>query len=106
MPALGKASAADTPARDNKALELRVRGRSFVAIAKTLGYERANHANEAFNRALRRKPAAEQDELRGQELTRLDAMADGVKGDKALEPEDAARRLRTVERLRTMLLAD
>jgi hypothetical protein len=106
VPALGKASAGDTPARDDKALELRVGGKSFVAIAKILGYERANHANEAFNRALRRKPASEQTELRGQELSRLDAMADGVKGDKGLGPEDAARRLRTVDRLRTMLLAD
>jgi len=106
VPALDKVSADDTPARDDKALELRVRGKSFVAIAKTLAYERANHANEAFNRALRRKPASEQDELRGQELSRLDAMAKGVKDNDALPPEDVARRLRTVERLRAMLLAD
>jgi hypothetical protein len=102
----GKATTKDTPARDDKALELRVRGSSFVAIAKILGYERANQANEAFNRALRRKPAAEQVELRGQELSRLDAMADGVKANRGLEPKDVDRRLRTVERLRAMLLAD
>jgi len=106
VPALDKVSADDTPARDDKALELRVRGKSFVAIAKTLGYERANQANEAFNRALRRKPAAEQKELRGQELSRLDAMADGVKATEGLQPKDVDRRLRTVERLRAMLLAD
>jgi hypothetical protein len=96
----------DTPARDEEALELRTRGQSFGAIATTLGYQRAHEANEAFNRALRRKPPEQRANLRREELARLDALADGVRANKQLGPDDIVRRLRAVELLRLMLLAD
>jgi hypothetical protein len=94
----------DAATCEDKALELRASGKSFAAIAKTLGYERTHQANEAFNRALRRKPTAKRDRLRRQELTRLDAMAEGVRASHKLGPDGIAQRLQTVERLRTMLL--
>jgi hypothetical protein len=37
---------------DDKVLQLRVQGRSFAGIAKTLGLGRPCQANDAFNRAL------------------------------------------------------
>ena len=96
----------DDLARDDKALRLRAGGKSFVAVAKALGYGRAQQANDAFNRALRRKPPEEQESLRHQELARLDTMAEGVRASQQLEPDDVARRIRSVERLRAMLLAE
>jgi hypothetical protein len=97
----------NTPTCDeDKVLELRVQGKSFAGIAKTLGLGRPSQANDAFNRALRRKPPAERDGLRGQELTRLDALADGVRAHPERGADGVARRLRTVARLRAMLLAD
>ena len=98
--------AEDDLARDDKALRLRAGGRSFVAVAKALGYGRTHQANDAFNRALRRKPAGEQESLRRQELARLNILAEDVRASQQLEPDDVARRLRTVERLRVMLLAE
>jgi hypothetical protein len=96
-----------TPAGDeDKVLELRVQGRSFAGIAKTLGLGRPSQANAAFNRALRRKPPAERDALRGRELTRLDALADAVRAHPERGPDALARRLRTVARLRSMLMTD
>jgi hypothetical protein len=91
---------------DDRVLELRVQGRSFAGIATTLGLVRPSRANEAFNRALRRKPMSERDGIRRQELVRLDVLADGVRADAALAPKDKARRLRTVDRLRTMLMEE
>ena len=95
----------DNLARDDKALRLRASGKSFVAVAKALGYTRAHQANDAFNRALRRKPLGERESLRREELARLDTMAEGVRASEPLGPNDVARWLRTVERL-AMLLAE
>jgi hypothetical protein len=96
----------DELARDDTALRLRAGGKSFVAVAQALSYGRAHQANDAFNRALRRKPAEERASLRREELTRLDTMAEGVRASEQLGPDDVARRLRAVERLRTMLRAE
>jgi hypothetical protein len=91
---------------DDNVLKLRVQGRSFAGIAKTLGLSRPYQANDAFNRALRRKPPAERDALRGQELIRLDTLADGVRAHPERGADGVARRLRTVGRLRAMLMTD
>jgi hypothetical protein len=96
----------DGVARDDEALRLRVQGKSFAAIAGVLGYGRAYEANEAFNRALRRRPLHEQATLRVGELARLEAMADGIHDSRGLSPDEIASRLRAVERLRAMLLGD
>ena len=91
---------------EDRILELRVQGKSFAGIAKTLGLDRPCQANDAFNRALRRQLPARRAALRGQELTRLDALADGIRAHRELGADGLARRLRTVARLRTMLMAN
>jgi hypothetical protein len=96
----------ETSGQDDQVLELRVQGKSFARIAKSLGFSGPSKANDAFNRALRRKTSAEQEGLRRQELLRLDALIEGVRGNAELAPDVQARRLRSVERLRTKLLAD
>jgi hypothetical protein len=95
-----------TSARDEQALELRVKGKSFSAIATTLGYERPLKAREAFIRALRGKPEVERADIRTQEMGRLDAMAEVFRSRQDLDSEEIAQRLRALDRLREMLLAD
>ncbi len=97
----------NAPACDeDKVLALRDQGKCFAGIAQTLGLGRACHANDAFNRALRRKPPAQRDALRGRELARLETLADNVRAHPERGAEGVARRLRTVARLRAMLMAD
>jgi len=91
---------------DGKVLELRGKGRSFAAIAKLLGFENANAANVAFNRALRARPAAEQKLLRKQEQVRLDALAERVRTRPNLSEREVGRQLRTISRLRSELAAE
>ena len=96
----------DTPAHDDQALDLRVEGRSFPAIAEGLGYQGPSEARAAFGRALRRKPDAERGTIRSQEMSRLDAMAEVFRSSQKLDDDQLAERLRVVDRLRVMLLAD
>jgi uncharacterized membrane protein len=96
----------DTSTRDEQALDLRVQGKTFSAIATTLGYERPIKAREGFNRALRRKPEAVRANIRQQEMARIDAMADVFRSSENLNSKEIAQRLRALDRLREMLLAD
>lgn len=82
--------AASTPGeRAERALELRLAGASFDAIAKTLGYSNKGGAFKAVQRALSaRKPSTSQRDAAEVELARLDAMTSGLwvkarKGDAA-----------------------
>jgi hypothetical protein len=93
----------DDIARDEQVLTLRDQGRSFAGIARELEFEGALGANAAFNRALRRRPAAEQEALRNREVARLDALGERVRRRDDLNDEEVARRLRGLQRLRKTL---
>jgi hypothetical protein len=96
----------DTAGLDDKAVELRAEGRSFGSIAKILGYPTAHDANEAFNRALRRRPKTEQARIRDEELTRLDKLSQRVQDSEDLSPEDVSRYLQGLHQLRARLLVE
>ena len=91
---------------DEQALVLRSQSKSFAKIAESLGLGRADEANEAFNRALRRRPLEEQATIRAAENARLDRLQRAVTADEKRTREDIDRRLRAVERLRTRLMSD
>jgi hypothetical protein len=94
----------DDAAIEDKTVELRREGKSFVAIADLLGYERgAYEAFRAFKRALRRRPPAEQLRLRQEEMARLTSMEEGFRTDPRLSPEELARCLAAVSALRATL---
>src|SRR6516225_10485729 len=57
---------------DGEALALREQGRSYAAIARTLGLKRATDARAAFLRALRAAPEDERTQIAGREYQRLD----------------------------------
>ena len=89
--------------RDEQALVLRDQGRSFTAIAQVLDLAGAVEANVAFNRALRRRSATEQAELRCREMARLDALGERLRNRQDMDDEVLARRLHGIQRLRKTL---
>ena len=91
---------------DEQVLALRTQSKSFAKIAGSLGLGRADDANEAFNRALRRRPLEEQATIRAAENVRLDRLQRAVAADENRTKDDIDRRLRAVERLRTRLMSD
>ena len=91
---------------DEQVLALRTQSKGFAKIAESLGLGRANEANEAFNRALRRRPLEEQATIRAAENARLDRLQRAVTSDEDRTQEDMDRRLRAIERLRTRLMSD
>ena len=88
---------------DDQVLALRNEGKGFPTIAKAVGLERAADANEAFHRALDRRPPAEQVTMRAQERARLERMAESVRSRDGLSSDDVDRRLRAIERLQARL---
>jgi len=94
------------PQVDETVLELRSAGKSYAAIARTLGFERSSHAVAAFNRSLRRKVPDEQERLRAQEADRLQALTQAIGGNGELDDETRSRRLAAVDRMRVKLYAE
>jgi hypothetical protein len=90
---------------DETVLALREEGRSFAGIARTLGLDNSTQANAAFNRALRRLPASEQESVRVHEMARLDALGERVRQRNDLDEVEMARRMRSLDRLRKTLLS-
>jgi hypothetical protein len=98
--------AAEPTEIDEQALALRRQSKGFRKIAEALGLSRANDANEAFNRALRRRPPEEQAAIRSEESGRLDRLRDAVAADRERTKEEVDKRLRAIERLRRRLMSD
>jgi hypothetical protein len=63
-------------------------------------------AQQAFQRAVRRLPAAEQDRVRHEESLRLDRLAALVNADTTRSADDRARRLAVIDRLRAWMRED
>jgi hypothetical protein len=95
----------DQSGSDDTVLTLREGGRSYTNIARTLGLDGVAQANAAFNRALRRLPAGEQEASRGREMARLDALGERLRHRDDLDEAEKARRRKALERLRTALTA-
>jgi hypothetical protein len=89
---------------DDKVLALRTHGQSFAAIARTVGLDKAGDANRAFNRALRRRPTDQQQQIRLAENRRLDRMAGAVSANTDLGPEEVDKRIRAIGVLRERLM--
>ncbi len=93
-------------ARDVEVLRLRNGGRAFARISRDLEFDRPHDAQLAFKRALLRLPASEQATVRKEETTRLNGMAARVEADTDRSPEERARRLKTIDRLRQLIAAE
>jgi hypothetical protein len=93
-------------ATDGEVLRLRSTGRAFARISRDLGLQRPVDAQRAFQRAVRRLPLNEQDQIRQQESSRLDRLAARVNADTTTTVEDRTRRLAAIDRLRVWLTED
>jgi len=91
---------------DDEVLRLRRQGQAYARISRALGLERAADAQQAFRRAVRRLPAAEAEQVREEELSRLDRLAERVRADTGKNDMDRARQLKTIERLRVQIQND
>ena len=86
---------------DEKVLRLRGEGRAYARISRDLGLARGADAQRAFARALRRLPTPDATRVRSEELSRLDRLAERVRGDTEQKDVDRSRRLKTIERMRS-----
>lgn len=91
---------------DEKVLRLRGEGQAYARISRDLGLDRAADAQQAFQRALRGLPAADAERVRGQEMSRLDRLAERVRADATRNETDRARQLRTIERMRSQISSE
>lgn len=91
---------------DETVLRLRGQGQPYARISRHLGLERAADAQHAFRRALRRLPVSDAKRVRAEEVSRLDRLAERVRGDAKQDDMDKARRLKTIERMRSQISGD
>ncbi len=82
---------------------MREQGRSFAAIAGSLGLKRASDAREAFLRELRNRPDEERPALVERELGRLDQLEARIRARDAQEPDKLHTRLGALEAMREAL---
>ena len=85
---------------DDEVLRLRRQGRAYARISRDLGLDRAADAQQAFRRALRRLSAADAKQVRDEEMSRLDRLAERVRADPDKNDADRARQLKAIERMR------
>ena len=85
---------------DRDALGLREEGRSYAAVARSLGLKRATDARAAFLRALRTYPEADRAQIVVREHQRLDELESRIRTRDSREPEKLERRLAALAQLR------
>jgi len=88
---------------DQKVLRLRAQGQPYTRISRHLELDRGADAQRAFVRALGQLPASDAKQVRAEELSRLDRLAERVRGDAEQNDLVRARRLKTIERMRTQI---
>jgi DNA-binding transcriptional MerR regulator len=84
-------------------MALREQGRSFAAIARTLGLKRAADARQAFLRELRSRSDEERQHLVERELERLDKLEARIRARDVDEPEKLQTRLGALAAMRESL---
>ncbi|HUO47246.1 MAG TPA: hypothetical protein VMU09_00300 [Acidimicrobiales bacterium] len=83
---------------------LRDSGKTYAAVASSLGFKRAVDAKAAFLRALRQREGDEQARLIERESTRLDELETRIRTRDAAAPEKMQRRLEALAKLREELV--
>ena len=85
---------------DGEALTLRESGKSFSAIARTLGIDRATEAHRSYLRALSTREGDELKQLIKNEDARLDQLEERIRTRDAADVPKLERRLLGVQKLR------
>jgi hypothetical protein len=84
-------------------LALRESGKSFSAIARSLGLDRATEAHRSFVRAIGTHEGADRQGLIEREETRLDELEQRIRTRDASDTEKLERRLLGVKKLRAAM---
>jgi len=90
---------------DEQALTLRDSGKTYAAVASSLGFKRSVDAQAAFLRALRKREGEERGRLAQRESTRLDQLETRIRTRDVADPEKLERRLGALAILREKLSA-
>jgi hypothetical protein len=88
---------------DAEALALRETGKSFSAIARSLGLDRATEAHRSFVRAIGTHEGDERRQMIAREETRLDELEQRIRTRDAADAETLERRLLGVKKLRAAI---
>lgn len=91
---------------EERVLQLRNEGQAYARISRELGLDRTADAQQAFRRALLRLPGPDAARVRGEELTRLDRLADRVRADTTRNDVDRARQLKRIDQMRDRIRDD
>jgi hypothetical protein len=89
---------------DEEVVTLRETGRSYAAVARSLGLKRAADAHASFVRALRSRPDGERAAMAERESGRLDLLETRIRGRDAEDQTKLDRRLAALEKLRQTIL--
>jgi hypothetical protein len=89
---------------DEEALVLRESGKTFAAIARTVGFKRAHEAHGAFLRALRKREGEDRTNLVQREAGRLDELETRIRTRDATDQPRMERRLAALAKMREMLV--
>ena len=81
-------------------MALREEGRSYAAVARSLGFRRSNDARQAFLRGMRGRPDSERRMIADRERQRLDELEQRIRTRDADDPAKLERRLTALEQLR------
>jgi hypothetical protein len=84
-------------------LTLRDSGKTYSAVASSLGFKRSLDAQAAFLRALRQRQGEERIRLVQRESDRLDTLDTRIRTRDAADPEKMERRLVALAKLREKL---
>jgi hypothetical protein len=84
-------------------LALRESGKSFSAIARSLGLDRATEAHKSFVRAIGAHEGDERRQIIEREETRLDELEQRIRTRDASDEEKLERRLQGVKKLRAAM---
>ena len=85
---------------DEEVVTLRETGRSYAAVARSLGLKRSADAHASFVRALRSRPDGERVAMAQRESDRLDLLEIRIRDRDAADPTKLNRRLTALEKLR------
>jgi hypothetical protein len=88
---------------DEQALTLRDSGKTYAAVASSLGFKRSVDAQAAFLRALRQREGDERGRLAQRESDRLDQLETRIRTRDAADPSKLERRLGALAILREKL---
>ena len=84
---------------------MRDSGKTYAAVASSLGFKRSVDAQAAFLRALRKREGEERGRLAQRESTRLDQLETRIRTRDVADPEKLERRLGALAILREKLSA-